>query len=286
MEKALFPMKYLNISQGINGSYSHKGTMKIDITGSGTGIDNAYAPYTGVIKKIDTKDANQVWFESLNPVKYADGTEDYMTIIFAHDNDVSNLYVGKVINQGDIFYQEGTAGNATGNHIQLDVGKGKYVDNGWYQNDVGQWVIYNEIDPTKALWVKNDTVIINNGGYTWKVTNTNTYQETTKDNTSNVYYTIKAGDTLSGIANKYDIGWQELYNANKTVIGPNASIIKIGQELLIPNTIYYIVTKGDNLYRIAERFNTTWNQIYADNKDIIGSNPSNLRVGQKLIIKT
>lgn len=279
MEKAIFPMKYLNISQGMNGSYSHKGTMQLDLTGSGTGIDDVFAPYTGIIKKIYPS-SNAIWLESINPVKYADGTEDYMTILFIHDNDISNLYVGKVIKQGEIFYQEGTKGNATGNHIQINVGRGKFTDTGWHANEYGNWEIDNEIDPTKALWLKKDTIIKNDGGYNWKVTDTNTYEPY-------ITYTVKPGDTLSGIASKYNINWHDLYNANISTIGANPNNINVGQVLTIPNIptyIFYTVVASDNLHKIASKFNTTWEKIYNDNKDIIGSNPNLIKVGQKLKI--
>ena len=49
--------------------------------------------------------------------------------------------------------------------------------------------------------------------------------------------------------------------------------------------IIYIVKKGDNLSKIAKKFNTTWQKIYKDNKDIIGNNPNLIYHNQKLIIK-
>ena len=30
MQKAIFPLRYLRITQGVNDSYSHKGTLAID----------------------------------------------------------------------------------------------------------------------------------------------------------------------------------------------------------------------------------------------------------------
>ena len=41
--------------------------------------------------------------ESIDKVKYADGTIDYMTVMTMHDNDVSNLKVGDIINQGVVY---------------------------------------------------------------------------------------------------------------------------------------------------------------------------------------
>ena len=51
-EYAMFPMEYMNITQGVNGSFSHSGTNAIDIAGKDSGIDTAYAPFTGVVKRI------------------------------------------------------------------------------------------------------------------------------------------------------------------------------------------------------------------------------------------
>lgn len=49
--------------------------------------------------------------------------------------------------------------------------------------------------------------------------------------------------------------------------------------------IYYIVKKGDNLSKIAKKYNTTWKDIYEKNKEIIGNNPNLIRIGLKLLIK-
>ena len=48
-----------------------------------------------------------------------------------------------------------------------------------------------------------------------------------------VYYTVRSGDTLSGIASKYGTTWQKIYNDNKSVIGSNPNLIKPGQVLTI-----------------------------------------------------
>ncbi len=140
MQKAVLMMNYLKVTQTANNNFSHKGACALDLGGKDTGIDSLKAPFTGVIKKIYTKDANEVWLESVDKVKYADGTEDYMTILTMHDNDVSNLKVGQVIKQGEIYYDEGTKGNATGNHIHLTVGKGKFTGTGWYKKPIWSMV--------------------------------------------------------------------------------------------------------------------------------------------------
>lgn len=46
-------------------------------------------------------------------------------------------------------------------------------------------------------------------------------------------YTVKSGDTLSGIAAQYHTTWQAIYAQNKFVIGNNPNIIRAGQVLKI-----------------------------------------------------
>ncbi|MFK0238360.1 transglycosylase family protein [Streptomyces vinaceus] len=48
-------------------------------------------------------------------------------------------------------------------------------------------------------------------------------------------YTIQSGDTLANIATDQTTGtWQQLYEANRPVIGPDANIIHPGQKLTLP----------------------------------------------------
>ncbi len=48
-------------------------------------------------------------------------------------------------------------------------------------------------------------------------------------------YTVRAGDTLSGIAAGLGLSdWRPLYEANKSVIGPDPNLIRPGQLLTVP----------------------------------------------------
>lgn len=174
-EKATFPMKYLNVTQGVNGYFSHLGTYALDLGGRDTGIDDVVAPFTGVIKKIYSPgNGNWVWLESSNPVEYTDGTIDYMTIMVVHDNNISDLWVGKLLKQGEVFYQEGTSGNAYGNHIHLECGRGRFSGSGWHatgtftSSGLAIWTINNGIAPYNALFVRQDTIVYDSGGYNWR----------------------------------------------------------------------------------------------------------------------
>jgi nucleoid-associated protein YgaU len=49
-------------------------------------------------------------------------------------------------------------------------------------------------------------------------------------------YVVRPGDTLIGIAAKHDVrgGWRKLYRHNRTLIGSNPSLIRVGMHLHIP----------------------------------------------------
>lgn len=166
MEYAMYPSKHIRITQK-----DHEGThiacWAVDEAGKDSGAGNIIAPVTAIVKKIYAY-SNEVWLQSKSKVKYADGTEDYMTILFCHDNSVTSLYVGKEIKQGEVFYQEGTKGNANGNHLHFECGKGKFSGTGWYQDSSGSWSIINGKKVTECLWIDDTYQVIDTKGYKFR----------------------------------------------------------------------------------------------------------------------
>ena len=51
-------------------------------------------------------------------------------------------------------------------------------------------------------------------------------------------HTVKAGDTLSGLARKYGVqgGWRALYQANKDIVGCCPDRLNVGTLLVIPKS--------------------------------------------------
>lgn len=102
-------------------------------------------------------------------------------------------------------------------------------------------------------------------------------------------YTVKAGDTLYSIAQRFNTTVAKIAAANNL---PNVNFLRIGQVLIIPGTsttptpppvtsTTYTVKAGDTLYSIAQRFNTTVAKIAAANNI---TNVNLLRIGQVLKI--
>lgn len=210
-------MKYLNITQGV-GEGTHVDSNAIDSAGLDKGIENVYAPYDGVIKKIY---GSSVWIESLEPVEWADGSIEFATSFYTHDNDVRDLFVGKVIRQGEAFYQEGTAGQATGNHVHMEIARGKFTGSGWYQNAAGYWTINNTEQPWKGYFL-NDTIVINGYGYPWK--EAKKMSLTTLFEARVLSYFIGGRNGLDGTQNALNGEVDEELTKNHVGIETNASI--------------------------------------------------------------
>jgi len=117
----------------------------------------------------------------------------------------------------------------------------------------------------------------------------NSAKSSTKETTSSVsVYTVKKGDTLSEIAQKYKTTVSELAKINKI---KNPNLIFVGQKLKVPgkpkaNTTtaarYHIVKKGDTVSELAAKYGSTIAQIKSWNKlkDV-----NKIYVGQKLRVK-
>ena len=95
---------------------------------------------------------------------------------------------------------------------------------------------------------------------------------------TNQTYTVKSGDSLWNIANRYGTTVNQLKSLN----GLTTNNLAIGQKLLIPtnnqtaNT--YTVKSGDSLWSIARKYNTTVNELKALNNLTTNS----LSIGQIL----
>lgn len=110
-------------------------------------------------------------------------------------------------------------------------------------------------------------------------------KDTSSSDDLGIYYTVKAGDTLYGIANEYGLSVDELKSMN----GLSNNNLSVGQKLLVSGTgevvvgndyDTYVVKSGDNLYAIARKYGISVNKL----KDINNLSSNLLSVGQKLLV--
>ncbi len=188
IEDFLCPFTDMYISQGANGSYSHKGIMANDIRGIVSGIKYPYyAPCTCKCIRIYPESGQAMW-QSINKVRFANGRIDYATFMTVHD-DSFNAYIGLWLNQGDQIGNMGMKGNATGVHCHIQISQSR--DTSWYQK--GTWIcngkllpIYgfnNEYDTDDCFFVDGTNIIKGNDG-NWKTTNQ--FVTTQKSLTNNI----------------------------------------------------------------------------------------------------
>lgn len=135
------------------------------------------------------------------------------------------------------------------------------------------------------------------------INNKNDYNYSNSGNadSSNGYYTVQSGDTLSGIALKFSTTSSKLAQLNSL---SNPNLIYVGQRLLVnqssdsnssssdqsssattnteASAASYTVKSGDTLSGIASQYNMTVNQIVSLNQL---SNPNLIYVGQVLKLK-
>ena len=100
-----------------------------------------------------------------------------------------------------------------------------------------------------------------------------------EENTIN--YTVQKGDSLYSIARKYSTTIDKIKDLNNLT----TNLLSIGQVLLIPTDTNlettYTIQKGDSLYSIAKKYNTTVDRL----KQLNNLKSNLLSIGQILIVR-
>lgn len=157
-EMAIFVAESLVVTQGAYDEYSHMEQNALDIQPTEAMVR---APFNATIVRIDATElaCNGVWIQSNDMVRYADGTYDYMTVLFMHDNDISDLSVGQGVAQGEYFYHSGDYGISSGKHVHLACYRGRYHS--------GMRLGSGDVFAEDALFLPDDTYIYNDYGLDW-----------------------------------------------------------------------------------------------------------------------
>lgn len=220
----------------------------IDLVGAGYTLDNVVAHSDGEVVRVvancnrNTSKTGERIYGNYVKIKHSNG----MYTFYAHLRYVA-VKVGDRVTKGQVLGYMGNTGYSFGAHLHFEV---RNTNNA-------------KIDPTH--YVSEEIV-----------------KEEPKEVQIEGRYIVKSGDTLSGIASKYGTTYQELARINNIA---NPNVIYPGQVIKINGGTVekiYTVKSGDTLSGIANKYGTTWQNIYNNNRDIIGSNPNLIKPGQIL----
>ena len=162
-----------------------------------------------------------------------------------------------------------TSGSSTTNTYTVKSGDSLWKIANQFGVSVDDLINANNLTST-VLQVGQQLIIPNQGSST----------PPTGGNTTTTY-TVKSGDSLWSIANRYNTTLAELRRLNNLT----SDVLQIGQVLRIPssstsNTTTYTVKNGDSLWSIANRYNTT----VAELRRLNNLTSDVLQIGQQLII--
>lgn len=181
MEYLVFGMHHLNITQSgtmIDGkpNLSHP-NMAIDLAGEDPYVDffynkqrETYFYCSGMFGSVST--GNTRFFVTCDKngrqkkVMCADGVERVITMAMTHSSRSFELY--KIYAPGEILYQEGRAGRATGNHIHFEVAEGSQKTK-YYDAKLRVYRMKNELNPVNVMCILDGyTKVVSTHGLSFK----------------------------------------------------------------------------------------------------------------------
>ena len=157
----IYPCKTMRITQDYKGTTSHlpysSGTpcdFPIDEGCSDTGRDYIYCPCDKMkVRRIygtGEKATNALWLESMSKVYFADGTQNFFTMLIIHpdDDDLNKIRKGQIFRRKEKICREGKDG-ATAYHFHISAGKGRMKNKGWIKNSMGKYVLTTSVKTDK-----------------------------------------------------------------------------------------------------------------------------------------
>lgn len=193
---------------------------------------------------------------------------------YQHLQVQSPLSVGTAVRKGDTIGTMGTTGASSGIHLDFAIS----INGTFYTEQ-------DTIDPEEYLQMSfgggGGTPSPSRPGMVDTTTTFNKHEEGRKE----MRIQVKAGDSLSKIAQKYNVHQKDI----RRLVGiTNPNLINVGEWLSVPtegrprqeySVSYYTVKPGDTLSEIAQRFETTTAKLQTKNNI---RNANLIQVGQVL----
>lgn len=222
---------------------------------------------TEIIPKTASCPTAYKWFKARSQVVPANDVKSGDIIFFTWDNSNNADHVGivEVVNGNIITTIEGNKNNAV---ERRNINKDNRCI---FAICRPQYSVEATTEVIPAVIVKTKRVNAKIGLNMRKEATTN----------SSVLITIAKGAEVvvleENCANSNGYSWDKIQYHNNIGYVANKYLDNLGTV-----TKTYTVVSGDTLSGIANRYGTTWQNIYNNNRDIIGSNPNLIKPGQIL----
>jgi len=159
------------------------------------------------------------------------------TIVIRHDSGLETVYAhlskylvkeNDIIEKGQIIGKGGVSGNARGSHLHLEVRyQGKSIHPEYLFDFTEETKIRSEEIAVTKKWM---TPRSHRSTRQSKIVIQKNIDQIVNDKPAKSIYVVKRGDTLHGIARKYDINVSEICKINEIRYN---SVLNVGQEILI-----------------------------------------------------
>jgi len=161
LQLAQFPMDMIYVTQGENGVYSHLGTYCMDFVGT----YDRYPVYAPVDCECLSASGDITIWRSIQEVMCADGQVRKIFWSCIHEEPLTHSQ-GTILYKGELMTHTGVGGNATGDHLHLQVMEGDTYQ-GFRVNSQGAYTLVGTELHIYDVFAVNGVNIVQGDGYPW-----------------------------------------------------------------------------------------------------------------------
>ena len=257
--------------------YINRRLKELGINSILTREDDEYLPREDRIRRINSLTNNQPAILISNHINAGGGEGAEIVYALRNDSTLADITLQNIGEEGQLkrkVYQRRLPENPNLDYYYILRESGQntepiLIEYGFIDNVKDQNKLLNYLDNYAEAVVKSIA----------EYTNTPYLEPNTQDQ-----YTVQKGDTLYSISQKFKIPvnkLKEINNLDSNTILPGQILI-ITENINPPQPTTYKVQKGDTLYSISQKFNTTVDEI----KRLNNITSNNIYINQELYIPT